>query len=185
MYRTNIRFFFKPVPAPQAVSPTERTSPLGLLAVYFFPDIFRLLFIDMMNPIIDFIHFFCIRHNVINIYPFSKFRYICGFRRLMHKYHLICPYRGPNPYKQMARALKTSNVAENLLQRDFECYGPRMVLLTDITYLPFNGTFAYLSIILDAYTKQYMISDSLTVDFVLETVNKLIDNRGFRFMQRP
>lgn len=102
-------------------------------------------------------------------------------RRLMHKYHLVCPYRGPNPYKQMARALKTSNVAENLLQREFECYGPRMILLTDITYLPYNGTFAYLSTILDAFTKQvlsYVISDSLAVDFVLETVNKLIDEHG-------
>ena len=102
-------------------------------------------------------------------------------RRLMNKYHLSCPYRGPNPYKQMAKALKTSNIAENLLQREFECYGPRMVLLTDITYLPYNGTFAYLSTILDAYTKQvlsYRISDSLAVDFVLETVNQLIDTHG-------
>ena len=81
----------------------------------------------------------------------------------------------------MARALKTSNVAENLQQREFECYGPRMILLTDITYLPYNGTFAYLSIILDAFTKQvlsYVISDALAVDFVLETVNKLIDEHG-------
>ena len=34
---------------------------------------------------------------------------------------------------------------DNLLQREFEAYGPRIVLLTDITYLPYNGTFAYLS----------------------------------------
>lgn len=102
-------------------------------------------------------------------------------RRLMHKYHLVCPHRGPNPYKQMAKALKTSNVADNLLKREFDCYGPRMVLLTDITYLPYNGVFAYLSTILDSFTKQilaYVVSDSLEVDFVLETVNKLIDEHG-------
>lgn len=102
-------------------------------------------------------------------------------RRLMDKFHLTCPYRGPNPYKRMAKALKTSNVADNLLQREFECYGPRMVLLTDITYLPYNGTFAYLSTILDAFTKQvlsYVLSGSLEVDFVLETVNKLIEVHG-------
>ena len=77
----------------------------------------------------------------------------------------------------MAKALKTSNVAENLLQRQFEDFGPRIVLLTDVTYLPYNGTFAYLSTILDAYTKQilaYVVSDSLQVDFVLETVENLI-----------
>lgn len=77
-------------------------------------------------------------------------------RRLMDKFNLSCPIRKANPYRRMAKALKTSNVAENLLQREFECYGPRMVLLTDITYLPYNGTFAYLSSILDAFTKQIL-----------------------------
>ena len=102
-------------------------------------------------------------------------------RRLMKKYHLICPHRGPNPYKQMAKALKTNHVADNLLQREFECYGPRMILLTDITYLPYNDTFAYLSTILDAFTKQvlsYVLSDSLKVDFILATVNRLIEEYG-------
>lgn len=102
-------------------------------------------------------------------------------RRLMDKFNLSCPIRKANPYRQMAKALKTSNVAENLLNREFECYGPRMVLLTDITYLPYNGMFAYMSSILDAFTKQilaYVISDSLEVDFVLDTVNQLIDRHG-------
>lgn len=102
-------------------------------------------------------------------------------RRLMDKYNLSCPVRKANPYRRMAKALKTSNVADNLLQREFESYGPRMVLLTDITYLPYNGTFAYLSTILDAFTKQilsYVISDSLEVDFVLETINQLVEKHG-------
>jgi len=40
---------------------------------------------------------------------------------------------------------------------------------------------AYLSVILDAFTKQvlsYVLSESLEVDFVLETINKLIDLHG-------
>lgn len=77
-------------------------------------------------------------------------------RRLMDKFNLSCPVRKANPYRRMAQALKTSHVADNLLQRQFEDYGPRMVLLTDITYLPYNGTFAYLSTILDAFTKQIL-----------------------------
>lgn len=103
-------------------------------------------------------------------------------RRLMNKFHLSCPFRGPNPYKRIAKALKTNNVADNILQREFEAYGPRMVLLTDITYLPYNNSFAYLSTVLDAFTKQilsYVLSPSLEVDFVLETINQLIDNHGF------
>lgn len=102
-------------------------------------------------------------------------------RRLMDKYGLMCPIRKANPYRRMAKALKTNNVADNLLNRKFMEYGPRKVLLTDITYIPYNGTFAYLSTILDAYTKQilsYVLSDSLEVDFVLETVQKLIKNHG-------
>lgn len=102
-------------------------------------------------------------------------------RRLMDKYGLKCPVRKANPYRRMAKALKTNHVAENLLNRRFTEYGPRKVLLTDITYLPYNGTFAYLSTVLDAYTKQilsYVLSDSLEVDIVLETVEKLIKNHG-------
>lgn len=102
-------------------------------------------------------------------------------RRLMDKYNLSCPVRKANPYRRMAKAVRTSSVADNLLQREFECYGPRMVLLTDITYLPYNGTFAYLSTILDAFTKQilsYALSPSLEADFVLETVNRLIERHG-------
>lgn len=107
-------------------------------------------------------------------------------RRLMKKYGLVCPIRKANAYRRMAKALKMSNVADNLLQREFEKYGPRIVLLTDITYLPYNGTFAYLSTVLDAFTKQilsYVVSDSLEMDFVLETVNILIRDHGVSLSQ--
>lgn len=99
--------------------------------------------------------------------------------RLMHKYNWICPIRQANPYRRMAAALKTNNVADNLVNREFEEHGPRSILLTDITYIPYNGTFAYLSTIIDAFTKQvlsYAISDNLKLDFVLLTVEQLIRN---------
>ena len=99
--------------------------------------------------------------------------------RLRHKYNLICPIRQANPYRRMAAALKTNNVADNLVNREFEEHGPRSILLTDITYIPYNGTFAYLSTIIDAFTKQvlsYAISDNLKLDFVLLTVEQLIRN---------
>lgn len=102
-------------------------------------------------------------------------------RRLMKKYGLMCKVRKANPYRRMAKALKTSNYGANILDRQFMAYGPRIVLLTDITYIPYNGTFAYLSVIMDAFTKQvlaHVLSDSLEVDFVLETVNILINEHG-------
>lgn len=102
-------------------------------------------------------------------------------RRLMNKFHLFCPTRKANPYRRMMKAIKTNNYASNLLDRRFEDFGPRRVLLTDITYLPYSGTFAYLSTIIDAYTKQvlaYEVSNSLEVDFVLATVEQLVEKHG-------
>lgn len=103
-------------------------------------------------------------------------------QRLMSKYGLKCPIRKANPYRRMAKAMRTDNVSENLVNREFQKYGPGMILLTDITYLFYNhGSKAYLSVIKDAYTKQvmaYVASESLAVDFVLETVNILIQNYG-------
>ena len=102
-------------------------------------------------------------------------------RRLMHKFGLVCPLRKANPYRRMAKAMKTNAVADNQLKRRFKSYGARRVFLTDITYIPFGKAFLYLSVILDAYTEQvmsYELSDSLEIDFVLATVEKLIRNHG-------
>ena len=103
-------------------------------------------------------------------------------RRLMKKYRLECPVRRANPYRQMQKAIKTSNYADNLLLREFERYAPRKVLLTDITYIPYYyDEVAYLSVIMDAYTKpvlSYVLSEPLEVDFVKETVEKLVKDHG-------
>lgn len=103
-------------------------------------------------------------------------------RRLMTKYDLKCPIRKANPYRRMAKALKTNNVAPNLLERRFREGGMRRVLLTDISYIisPYAPR-CYLSTIIDAYTKEvlsYIVSPSLEVDFVLETVQMLIRDHG-------
>lgn len=80
----------------------------------------------------------------------------------------------------MAKALKTSYVAPNLLNR--AQYGPRAVLLTGITYIS-NGKAprCYLSAIIDACTKEllaWVLSESLEVEFVLETVNHLMERHS-------
>ena len=102
-------------------------------------------------------------------------------RRLMRKYDLFCPIRKANPYRRMQKAIRTNNTAENLVNREFEEHGPRSILLTDITYIPLNGTHCYLSTILDAHTKQVLsheLSESLEVDFVLKTVEQLVAKHG-------
>ena len=109
-------------------------------------------------------------------------------RRLMQKYRLQCPIRRANPYRKMARAMQTSKVAPNILGRQFRATGARRVLLTDITYIPRNkrteggaDKFSYLSVIMDAYTKEvlaWVCSCSVDVDFVLETVSQLLEKHG-------
>lgn len=103
-------------------------------------------------------------------------------RRLMRKYGLICPFRKPNPYKKIARELKTSTIAPNIVHRHFTAFGVRKVLLTDITYLYYGDSqVCYLSTIIDAVTHEVLawkLSDSFRVDFVIDTVDSLIKKHG-------
>ena len=102
-------------------------------------------------------------------------------QRLMRKFKLFCPIRKANPYVRMAKAMKTDAVAKNIVNRNFK-QKPRYIILTDISYIPYNGKQrAYLSVMKDAYTNEvlaYALSDSLEVDFVLETGQMLMRKHG-------
>lgn len=72
---------------------------------------------------------------------------------------------------------------ENILDRKFREYGSRKVLLTDITYLPYDkgSKRCYLSAIKDAYTKQilaYATSTNLKEEFVILTFRQLVIKHG-------
>ena len=104
--------------------------------------------------------------------------------RLMKKYGLFCPIRKANPARRMAKAMKTSNYADNILNRHFEEYSPGYVLETDIAYLFYDHerSKAYLSVVKDGFTKQileYVLSPSLEEDFVLETINQLYSKHKY------
>jgi transposase InsO family protein len=98
-------------------------------------------------------------------------------RRLMKKFGLYCPIRKANPYKRMAKALKTSHVAPNKLERKFKDGNPNQILLTDITYLTYDlNQRAYLSGIKDGVTHEmhgYKVSRNLDISFVEDSVNQL------------
>ena len=82
----------------------------------------------------------------------------------------------PTPVKR-----KTNSVAPNVVNRDFTSRGVRKVLLTDITYLFYKGGRCYLSTILDAVTHEilaWQVSESLEVQFVLDTVDELLLQHG-------
>ena len=105
-------------------------------------------------------------------------------RRIMEKYSLYCPIRRANPYRRLVKATHTSHIVPNLINREFTAKGARKVLLTDVSYIPYNGTFCYLSTIPDAYTRQvlaYKLSESLEVDFVLQTETIVHSDQGFHY----
>lgn len=104
-------------------------------------------------------------------------------QRLMRKFKLICPIRKSNPYKRIAKATKEHSVVPNLLQRRFKEGNPAQILLTDITYIPFRGRFAYLSVIKDSISNEilaYHLSKNIKLEIVLKTLDKLIQNHGER-----
>lgn len=102
-------------------------------------------------------------------------------QRIMKKYGIVCPHRRPNPYKKIAKATKEHRVVPNKLNREFKQGVPGKVLLTDITYLPYNGNcMAYLSTIKDASTNEilaYNVSDRITLDIATKTIHKLMNNK--------
>lgn len=102
-------------------------------------------------------------------------------QRIMNKYEIICPHRKSNPYKKIAKATKEHQVVSNKLNREFKQGIPGKVLLTDITYLPYNGkNMAYLSAVKDASTNEllaYHVSDRITLDIATKTIDKLMRNK--------
>lgn len=49
-------------------------------------------------------------------------------RRLMKKYGLVCKIRKVNPYRRMAKAMKTNHIAPNIVNRDF-IQEPRLIFI--------------------------------------------------------
>ncbi|MFE5392922.1 IS3 family transposase, partial [Bacillus thuringiensis] len=102
-------------------------------------------------------------------------------QRIMRKYGIVCPHRKANPYKKIAKATKEHQVVANKLNREFKQGIPGKVLLTDITYLPYNGnSMAYLSTVKDASTNEilaYHVSDRITLDIATKTIQKLMNNK--------
>ena len=103
-------------------------------------------------------------------------------QRLMRKFNLRCPIRKANPYRRMAKALKTDVIAPNLVNREFDQDKLGKVLLLDITYLEKrNGKFDYLCVVRDGTTRQtlaHKVSENLQVDFIVATMRELKQRQG-------
>jgi transposase InsO family protein len=77
-------------------------------------------------------------------------------QRIMKKYDLVTKVRRRNPYKAIMKKRMEHRIFPNKLQREFRQATPFKVFCTDITYIPFQNAFAYLSVIKDIASGEVM-----------------------------
>ena len=97
-------------------------------------------------------------------------------QRIMRKYGLRTKVRRKNPYKQMMKKNLEHRTFPNKLQREFRQIVPFKFFCTDITYIPFQSRFAYLSVIKDIATGEVIawnMSLYLEMALVTETIKNM------------
>ncbi|MCW1930112.1 MAG: IS3 family transposase [Candidatus Kerfeldbacteria bacterium] len=97
-------------------------------------------------------------------------------QRLMRKYGLIANVRRRNPYKAIMKKRLEHRIFPNKLQRMFDQSAPYTVFCTDITYIPFQSVFAYLSVVKDIASGEVVawhLSRGLEEDLVLQTLTQM------------
>ena len=104
--------------------------------------------------------------------------------RIMKKYNIQAEYIRKAKIKHKNKRVE-DNVKPNLLNRNFKTNSLNRVWDTDITYLIFKGSRAYLSTIIDLYDRHvvaYKISktndNKLVIDTLNEAINKEKDVHG-------
>jgi transposase InsO family protein len=95
--------------------------------------------------------------------------------RLMKKYWLLAKIRKKNPYKNIAKATQEHRTFPNILNREFRGLRALYKYWTDISYLYYNWTRAYISILKDMITWEivsFKVSSNLWLDFVFKTIEE-------------
>lgn len=96
--------------------------------------------------------------------------------RIMRKYGLKTKIRRKNPYRAIMKKSLEHRTFANTLDRSFNQSVPYTVFCTDITYLPYNHRFAYLSVIKDIASGEVVawhLAQHLEMELVLSTLANL------------
>ena len=97
-------------------------------------------------------------------------------QRIMRKYDLVTKVRKRNPYKAIMQKRLEHRVFPNTLDRAFDQTVPFTVFCTDITYIPFQSAFAYLSVVKDIASGEVVawnLSRGLEEGLVLDTIRNM------------
>jgi transposase InsO family protein len=101
--------------------------------------------------------------------------------RIKNKYNLITKIRRRNPYKDIMKKTAEHRTFANILNREFEQLIPQKVFCTDITYLFFNNTAAYLSAVKDIASREivaWSLSKHIDMNLVFETIKNMKSNKN-------
>lgn len=115
-------------------------------------------------------------YRIITMLLKSEYNIIMNHKkvlRIMNKYELLSKVRKRNPYKQIQKANKEHNSLSNILNRNFRWIEVFSKLWTDISYLYYNWTKAYISILKDMVSWEiisHKISSNLWLHFVIQTI---------------
>lgn len=93
--------------------------------------------------------------------------------RITKKYNLLSKVRKKKPYKDIAKITQEHRYCNNILNRDFRWLKAFSKLWTDISYLYYNWTKAYISILKDMITWEiisHKLSNNLWLWFVIDTI---------------
>lgn len=99
--------------------------------------------------------------------------------RIMRKYNLTTKIRRRNPYKAIMKKSLGHRIFENILQREFKQAIPFKVFSTDITYIPFNHWFCYLSVVKDICSGEIVawnLARHLEMGLVMDTMEIMMAN---------
>jgi len=97
-------------------------------------------------------------------------------QRIMRKYDLTARVRRRNPYKAIMKKRMEHRIFPNILDRAFDQYVPFTVFCADIAYIPFQDSYAYLSVVKDIASGEVVawnLSNGLEEALVLDTMRNM------------
>lgn len=91
--------------------------------------------------------------------------------------------RNGKQFKYSPSAEAMSNVADNLLNRNFKADRPNQKWVSDITFIRVDGEWVHLAVIMDLYSRQiigWAVDETMTTELVMDAFNMAVARRQVR-----
>lgn len=91
--------------------------------------------------------------------------------------------RNGKGFRYTSRYEARTNLAENLLKRNFKAGGPNQKWTSDITYIWVNGTWLYLAAVMDLYSRAivgWSLNTHMTDELICVAMQMALNNRDVR-----